>query len=144
MTSYETDSKLVSFLYTLLRDELPAGVVERLVRDAEVGEKVTLTNGDLARYAVELADRLSNPEYIYDVIVRGRKYQVTASKFGVSASEIMALALEMYGPSAHERNQEWEMLDSTGRMMISGGTGVGPLDGFQLPFYINLRPGWGG
>lgn len=60
-------SPLVSFLYDLMRDHLPAGVVERLVRDAVVvGEKTphghwatTYTNGWLAEYAKDLAARLT-------------------------------------------------------------------------------------
>lgn len=51
---------LVSFLYDLLRDELPAGAVERLVQEAAV--PVTMTNGYLARYAEDLAARLRPQE----------------------------------------------------------------------------------
>lgn len=51
------DDRLVSFLYSLLRDRLPAGVVEELVRDSQ-GIPVEYTNGYLAKYAKNLADRL--------------------------------------------------------------------------------------
>lgn len=51
------DTKLVLFLYSLLRDHLPAGVVEELVRDSQ-GIPVEYTNGYLANYANNLADRL--------------------------------------------------------------------------------------
>jgi hypothetical protein len=60
--------KLVDFLYTLMRDHVPAGNVERLVREAEQGEFYRddsipgdyneYTNGWLAKYAIDLADRL--------------------------------------------------------------------------------------
>lgn len=50
-------SKLTSFLYDLLRDHLPAGVVEELVRNAQEPE-VHYTNGWLAKYAEDLALRL--------------------------------------------------------------------------------------
>ena len=52
-------SKLVSFLYGLLRDHLPAGSVEELVQDSQVSE-VTYTNGWLADYALDVADRLKD------------------------------------------------------------------------------------
>lgn len=59
-------SPLVSFLYDLMRDHLPPGVVERLVREATlVGAETphghwatTYTNGWLAEYAKDLATRL--------------------------------------------------------------------------------------
>ena len=56
---------LTSFLYTLMRDELAAGTVERLVRDAVDGDEVTVfTNGWLANYANNLAGRLQNANSI--------------------------------------------------------------------------------
>lgn len=48
--------RLTSFLYDLLRDHLLPGQVERLVRDA--APDCQYTNGHLARYAKDLADRL--------------------------------------------------------------------------------------
>lgn len=48
---------LVSFLYELMRDHVPPGVVEHLVITSPAG-LTTYTNGHLARYAKELADRL--------------------------------------------------------------------------------------
>lgn len=51
-----TDDPLVSFLYDLLRDYEPAGVVERLVQNAAV--PTTMTNGHIARYAKDVAARL--------------------------------------------------------------------------------------
>ena len=52
-------SKLVSFLYGLLRDHLAAGSVEELVQDSQVAE-VTYTNGWLADYALDVANRLKD------------------------------------------------------------------------------------
>jgi len=51
---------LTSFLYQLLRDHLPAGEVEKIVCDviAEGGVEVTFTNGWLAKYANNLADKI--------------------------------------------------------------------------------------
>jgi hypothetical protein len=54
------NSKLVSFLYELIRDHLPAGVVEGLVHNSTFDPDVTYTNGYLADYAKDIADRLSN------------------------------------------------------------------------------------
>lgn len=51
------NSKLVSFLYELMRDHLPTGVVEELVRRSEDPD-VYYTNGWLAKYAEDLANRL--------------------------------------------------------------------------------------
>lgn len=48
--------RLASFLYDLLRDHLPAGEVERLVREAD--PDVQYTNGWLAEYARDLSRRL--------------------------------------------------------------------------------------
>lgn len=53
------DSKLASFLYSLMRDHLPTGIVEELVQEACVESKVLYTNGWLALYAKNLADRLT-------------------------------------------------------------------------------------
>jgi len=50
---------LVSFLYDLMRDHLPPGTVERLVREAESPGTTTYTNGWLAMYAKDVADRLT-------------------------------------------------------------------------------------
>lgn len=57
---FEADDALISFLYTLMRDHLPTGAVERLVRESldERGESVQYTNGWLAQYAQDLARRL--------------------------------------------------------------------------------------
>jgi hypothetical protein len=54
------DSVLVEFLYVLLRDELPAGKVEELVRSVEGRGMVMYTNGWLAKYAEDLASRLTS------------------------------------------------------------------------------------
>jgi len=52
-------SALVSFLYDLLRDHLTAGQMERLVRNAhQAGDPILFTNGWLALYAADVAERL--------------------------------------------------------------------------------------
>lgn len=55
--------KLVDFLYTLLRDHLPASKVEELVRDTEYSFEKSdglnvYSNGWLALYAQDLATRI--------------------------------------------------------------------------------------
>lgn len=53
-----TDS-LASFFYSLMRDHVPAGVVEKLVRESTTGPgECHYSNGFLARYAQNLADEL--------------------------------------------------------------------------------------
>ena len=58
--SVEINSKLVSFLYELLRDHLPAATVEELVRASEDEPNIVYTNGWLAQYAQDLANRLKD------------------------------------------------------------------------------------
>jgi hypothetical protein len=59
-SGYVSDNrKLVYFLYLLLRDHLPAGEVESIVRSINKGScRVDFTNGWLAEYSKNLADRL--------------------------------------------------------------------------------------
>ncbi len=51
---------LVSFLYELMRDHVPPGIVERVVRNSatSVEDPTIYTNGFLAMYAQDLANRL--------------------------------------------------------------------------------------
>ena len=59
---------LVAFFYELVRDRLPLGVVEQLVRNCEMDPEkpVIFTNGNLARYAQECVKRLTDPEGTVD------------------------------------------------------------------------------
>jgi hypothetical protein len=52
-----SDDPLVSFLYQLMRDHLASGVVEGLMGDAEK-QPILFTNGWLANYAKDIAERL--------------------------------------------------------------------------------------
>ena len=54
------DSKLTSFLYELMRDHLPPGEVETLVKNSETESQCQYTNGWLALYANDLAKRLDS------------------------------------------------------------------------------------
>ena len=51
-----TNDPFVSFLYSLMRDELPAGTVEQMARDVCLArnQDVIFTNGYLAQYAQNL------------------------------------------------------------------------------------------
>lgn len=53
------NSKLVSFLYELMRDHLPAGEIEKLVKASQESDCL-YTNGWLAKYAQDLANRLKD------------------------------------------------------------------------------------
>lgn len=61
----ESSDPLVAFLYHLMRDHLPAGVVEGIVQNhvPNPGREVTayFTNGYLASYAKDIAARLKEP-----------------------------------------------------------------------------------
>lgn len=56
--SVDINSKLVSFLYELMRDHLPTGKVEEIVRRSQDND-VEYTNGWLANYAFNVATRLT-------------------------------------------------------------------------------------
>lgn len=54
-----SNDKLTSFLYELMRDHMPCGIVEKLVQTSQSdGESVEYTNGYLAQYAQNLAKKL--------------------------------------------------------------------------------------
>lgn len=54
-----SESKLVSFLYSLLRDGLPAGIVEQFVMESTEEDNTVYTNGYLLEYAKDIAARLT-------------------------------------------------------------------------------------
>ncbi|KKL15678.1 hypothetical protein LCGC14_2503190 [marine sediment metagenome] len=54
----DSDNPIVGFLYDLMRDHLPCGVVEELVGRQSAGNKCRFTNGFLANYAKDLSERL--------------------------------------------------------------------------------------
>jgi hypothetical protein len=54
---FTSRNPLVSFLYELMRDHVPPGVVEGILDDRGAIE-TTFTNGWLARYAQDVARRL--------------------------------------------------------------------------------------
>ena len=63
--SVNSTEPLVSFLYILMRDHLPAGVVERIYQEHVAGtfSNSKFTNGYLASYAKDLAERIrATPE----------------------------------------------------------------------------------
>jgi hypothetical protein len=53
-----SDDPLTVFLYVLLRDHLPTGVVEEIINKHTYQETTTFTNRWLAEYAKDLAARL--------------------------------------------------------------------------------------
>ena len=53
-----SSDKLVAFIYSLLRDHISAGIIEQLVRDAEIDAESQYSNGWIAQYAQDLASRL--------------------------------------------------------------------------------------
>ncbi len=59
--SVSDDDVLVAFLYTLMRDHVVPGVIERIVNDVYnfKDHKVEYANGYLAQYAQDVASRLN-------------------------------------------------------------------------------------
>lgn len=53
----DLNSRLISFLYELMRDHVPAGTVEKMVRNSEDPD-TQYCNGWLAKYAEDVANRL--------------------------------------------------------------------------------------
>lgn len=60
--SESSSDPLVHFFYSLLRDHLPSGSVEKIMEDVEAhkGDRIDYTNGFLARYAKDLSERLQS------------------------------------------------------------------------------------
>lgn len=54
----DINSRLVGFLYNLMRDHLPVGTVEKVVQECHE-PNVEYCNGYLAKYAQDIADRLT-------------------------------------------------------------------------------------
>jgi hypothetical protein len=56
-----SNSKAVAFVYELLRDYLPSGTVEKIVYNSTGPntEEFIFTNGYLAKYAIDIVERLS-------------------------------------------------------------------------------------
>ncbi len=60
--SVDSNNLLIIFLYTLLRDEVTPGRIEKLLDSINTGAtEWQFTNGWLARYAEDLAQRLTPP-----------------------------------------------------------------------------------
>ena len=54
--SIDSKDKLVEFLYELMRDHVPVGVIEGILENINHGHTVQYTNGYLAKYAMHVAD----------------------------------------------------------------------------------------
>lgn len=61
----KSDDPLVSLLYTLLRDHITPGEMEKYVREVEINPETEFTNGWLALYAVDLANRIRRAKEIH-------------------------------------------------------------------------------
>ena len=60
MTQSTTNSKLVTFMYLLMRDHLPAGTIEQIIVDIDKQESFILSNGYLGQYAEDIEKRLTS------------------------------------------------------------------------------------
>lgn len=54
----DAESKLVCFLYVLLRDHIQPGQIEDIMLSQITGKPTEFTNGWLAKYAKDVASRL--------------------------------------------------------------------------------------
>ncbi len=52
--------KVTSFLYILMRDHLPVGTVEKILREHCNNEQAEFSNGWLARVAIDMSARLKD------------------------------------------------------------------------------------
>jgi hypothetical protein len=62
-------SRLVCFLYLLVRDHLPAGVIEEIMEEIEEdppGTPIDFNNGWIAQYCVCLTQRLAGRNTVAD------------------------------------------------------------------------------
>ena len=55
---FASKSKLIGFLYLLMRDHIPPGIVEEILNDCDTENTTVYTNGWLAQYAEDIANRL--------------------------------------------------------------------------------------
>lgn len=60
MPKYSSADPLTSFLYLLMRDHLPVGVVVKLIADSNTGEDCIFTNGHLAQFAAFCSDEIKS------------------------------------------------------------------------------------
>jgi hypothetical protein len=58
MAPHRVQTNLASFLYQLMRDHVPPGVVQRVLEESRA-VPVDCSNGYLAKYAEEVAQQLS-------------------------------------------------------------------------------------
>lgn len=67
---FRSKDPVVVLLYTLMRDHLPTSDVEKLIQDSQLnGEECLFTNGWLAKYAENLAQRLKEVPHIEEPVV---------------------------------------------------------------------------
>ena len=68
--SFKSSDPITSFIYELIRDYVPAGVVEKVIKNIENEgcQEITYEDQYVSRYAEELANRLASvkpPDLIY-------------------------------------------------------------------------------
>lgn len=62
MAHYTTADPLTAFLYEIMRDHLPIGVLEKIIKQDEASGGFVLSNPHLGAYADELAKRLKRSD----------------------------------------------------------------------------------
>lgn len=61
--NYTTEDRLIQFIYLLARDAVPLGQIEKIMREIQANPRhatfsTALTNGHLAQWAADVAERL--------------------------------------------------------------------------------------
>lgn len=83
--SINLNGKLIDFLYCLMRDHLPIGTVESLVREVEIDDACSqckeneYSNGWLALYAKNLSNRLSDKKSNTELVKASKSLVEAAS-----------------------------------------------------------------
>lgn len=118
-----SDNPFVSFLYILMRDHVPTGVVAKVVADDEGGPPYDFTNGWLAQYAAHVvAELTSRVRKVWHK--NGTKCEDDGLPLGpcelphlrrLTAAEQAEVLLALQGSGLHERMREHFLLDDLER-----------------------------
>ena len=137
---------LTSFLYILMRDYMPAGKVEELVLNTTMAEECLYTNGWLAQYANNLADKINNAKQEYFKSTLEKAFEpppfepppkeedktcLTSSDFSKLEKKLREASDEIMGVEKDTLKEDSEEAIGTIRRMVSEGL-ISKEDGLKL------------
>jgi len=105
---------LTTFLYLLMRNDLPAGTVESLVRESiNSAEECVFTNGWLAQYAHNLAEELKNAKvnHLRDALDKVFSFEEEARKNKAMEEEKARIEQELEEVSESLTDEELAVLE---------------------------------